>query len=213
MSDGRRAATQEPIVYVVDDDPSLRDALSSLLRSVGMEVATFASAPQLLAQPFANAPSCIVLDIRMPEVSGLDFQALLARSGNHIPVIFMTGHGDIPMSVRAMKAGAVDFLTKPFRDQDLLDAVTAAIERDRQRRGNDRQLLDLRRRFESLTAREKEVMALVVAGLMNKQIAGELDLSEITVKIHRGRMMKKMETRTLADLVRAASDLGMSGRG
>lgn len=213
MSDGRRAATQEPIVYVVDDDPSLRDALSSLLRSVGMEVATFASAPQLLAQPFANAPSCIVLDIRMPEVSGLDFQALLARTGNHIPVIFMTGHGDIPMSVRAMKAGAVDFLTKPFRDQDLLDAVTAAIERDRQRRGNDRQLLDLRRRFESLTAREKEVMALVVAGLMNKQIAGELDLSEITVKIHRGRMMKKMETRTLADLVRAASDLGMSGRG
>ncbi|MBN9432854.1 MAG: response regulator transcription factor [Bosea sp.] len=212
IPDGRRAKAQEPIVYVVDDDPSLRDALSSLLRSVGMEVATFASAPQLLAQPFANAPSCIVLDIRMPEVSGLDFQAQLARTGNHIPVIFMTGHGDIPMSVRAMKAGAVDFLTKPFRDQDLLDAVTAAIERDRQRRGNDRQLLDLRRRFESLTAREKEVMALVVAGLMNKQIAGELELSEITVKIHRGRMMKKMETRTLADLVRAASDLGMSGR-
>lgn len=212
MSDGRRVPMQGPIVYVVDDDPSLRDALSSLLRSVGMEVATFASAPQLLAQPFANVPSCIVLDIRMPEVSGLDFQAQLARTGNHIPVIFMTGHGDIPMSVRAMKAGAVDFLTKPFRDQDLLDAVTAAIERDRQRRGNDRQLLDLRRRFESLTAREKEVMALVVAGLMNKQIAGELDLSEITVKIHRGRMMKKMETRTLADLVRAASDLGMSGR-
>ena len=212
IPDGRRAKAQEPIVYVVDDDPSLRDALSSLLRSVGMEVATFASAPQLLAQPFANAPSCIVLDIRMPEVSGLDFQAQLARTGNHIPVIFMTGHGDIPMSVRAMKAGAVDFLTKPFRDQDLLDAVTAAIERDRLRRGNDRQLLDLRRRFESLTAREKEVMALVVAGLMNKQIAGELELSEITVKIHRGRMMKKMETRTLADLVRAASDLGMSGR-
>lgn len=212
IPDGRRAKAQDPIVYVVDDDPSLRDALSSLLRSVGMEVATFASAPQLLAQPFANAPSCIVLDIRMPEVSGLDFQAQLARTGNHIPVIFMTGHGDIPMSVRAMKAGAVDFLTKPFRDQDLLDAVTAAIERDRQRRGNDRQLLDLRRRFESLTAREKEVMALVVAGLMNKQIAGELELSEITVKIHRGRMMKKMETRTLADLVRAASDLGMSGR-
>jgi FixJ family two-component response regulator len=212
MSDGRRVPMQGPIVYVVDDDPSLRDALSSLLRSVGMQVATFASAPQLLAQPFANAPSCIVLDIRMPEVSGLDFQAQLARTGNHIPVIFMTGHGDIPMSVRAMKAGAVDFLTKPFRDQDLLDAVTAAIERDRLRRGNDRQLLDLRRRFESLTAREKEVMALVVAGLMNKQIAGELDLSEITVKIHRGRMMKKMETRTLADLVRAASDLGMSGR-
>ena len=212
ISDGRRATTQDPIVYVVDDDPSLRDALSSLLRSVGMQVATFASAPQLLAQPFANAPSCIVLDIRMPEVSGLDFQAQLARTGNHIPVIFMTGHGDIPMSVRAMKAGAVDFLTKPFRDQDLLDAVTAAIERDRQRRGNDRQLLDLRRRFESLTAREMEVMALVVAGLMNKQIAGELELSEITVKIHRGRMMKKMETRTLADLVRAASDLGMSGR-
>jgi len=212
MSDGRRVPMQGPIIYVVDDDPSLRDALSSLLRSVGMEVATFASAPQLLAQPFANVPSCIVLDIRMPEVSGLDFQAQLARTGNHIPVIFMTGHGDIPMSVRAMKAGAVDFLTKPFRDQDLLDAVTAAIERDRLRRGNDRQLLDLRRRFESLTAREKEVMALVVAGLMNKQIAGELDLSEITVKIHRGRMMKKMETRTLADLVRAASDLGMSGR-
>ena len=211
-SEARRAASDVPIVYVVDDDPSVREALSSLLRSVGMQVATFSSAPQLLAQPFANAPGCIVLDIRMPEVSGLDFQAQLARTGNHIPVIFMTGHGDIPMSVRAMKAGAVDFLTKPFRDQDLLDAVTAAIERDRERRGNDRQLLDLRRRFESLTAREKEVMALVVEGLMNKQIAGELSLSEITVKIHRGRMMKKMETRTLADLVRAAGDLGISGR-
>ncbi|MQT15026.1 response regulator transcription factor [Segnochrobactrum spirostomi] len=211
-ADGRRATPQEPIVYVVDDDPAVRDALSSLFRSVGLQVATFASAPQLVAQPFANAPSCIVLDIRMPEVSGLDFQAQLARIGNHIPVIFMTGHGDIPMSVRAMKAGAVDFLTKPFRDQDLLDAVSAAIERDRQRRGSDHQLLDLRRRFESLTAREKEVMGLVVKGLMNKQIAGELNLSEITVKIHRGRMMKKMEIRTLADLVRAASDLQLAPR-
>ncbi len=149
----------------------------------------------------------------MPEVSGLDFQAQLARIGNHIPVIFMTGHGDIPMSVRAMKAGAVDFLTKPFRDQDLLDAVSSAIERDRQRRGSDHQLLDLRRRYESLTAREKEVMTLVVQGLMNKQIAGELNLSEITVKIHRGRMMKKMEIRTLADLVRAAGELGLPARG
>lgn len=211
-ADARRAASQEPIVYVVDDDPSVRDALSSLFRSVGLQVATFASAPHLLAQPFANAPSCIVLDIRMPEVSGLDFQAQLARIGNHIPVIFMTGHGDIPMSVRAMKAGAVDFLTKPFRDQDLLDAVSSAIERDRQRRGNDHQLLDLRRRYESLTAREKEVMTLVVQGLMNKQIAGELNLSEITVKIHRGRMMKKMEIRTLADLVRAAGELSLPAR-
>jgi FixJ family two-component response regulator len=195
---------------VVDDDISLRDALSSLFRSVGLQVELFGSAAELLQKKLPEIPSCLVLDIRLPGVSGLDFQAQLARSGIRMPVIFMTGHGDIPMSVRAMKAGAVDFLTKPFRDQDMLDAVFSALETDRKQLESDQSIADLSAHYQSLTAREKEVMTFVTKGLMNKQIAGELGLSEITVKIHRGHVMRKMAVRSLADLVRAAEKLGLS---
>jgi len=194
-------------VLVVDDDASLREALSSLFRSVGLDVRSFASAPGLLQSKLPDAPTCLVLDIRLPGLSGLDFQAQLAKANIHIPIIIVTGHGDIPMSVRAMKAGAVDFLTKPFRDQDMLDAVAQAIERDRVRRDSEKALTEVRRLFESLTTREREIMTLVTAGLMNKQVAAELDLSEITVKIHRGHVMKKMGVRSLADLVRMAEIL------
>jgi FixJ family two-component response regulator len=199
----------EPIVFVIDDDASLRNALSNLFRSVGLRVEVFGSAPEFLQSKLADAPSCLVLDIRLPGPSGLDFQTELAKANIHIPIIFMTGHGDIPMTVRAMKAGAVDFLSKPFRDQDMLDAVSTAIERDRERRQGEQVTHDLRARFESLTPREQEVLALVAAGLMNKQIAAEIDLAEITVKIHRGRVMKKMGARSLADLVRMAEALGV----
>jgi FixJ family two-component response regulator len=198
-----------PVVFVVDDDGSMRTALSSLFRSVGLRVELFGSAPEFLQSKLADVPSCLVLDIRLPGPSGLDFQAELAKANIHIPIIFMTGHGDIPMTVRAMKAGAVDFLTKPFRDQDMLDAVSTAIERDRERREDEKVLADLRALFESLTAREQEVLALVAAGLMNKQIAAEIGLAEITVKIHRGHVMRKMGARTLADLVRMAELLGV----
>lgn len=201
--------SSEPTVLVVDDDPSLRDALSNLFRSVGLRVQLFASAQELLQSKVADAAGCLVLDIRLPGISGLDFQSHLAKAGINIPIIFITGHGDVPMTVRAMKAGAVDFLTKPFRDQDLLDAVAAAIERDRQRRSSDSALQELRRRYESLTPREREVMALVVTGLMNKQVAGRINLSEITVKIHRGNVMRKMEAPSLAELVRMAEALGI----
>jgi FixJ family two-component response regulator len=205
-----QAATAEaPIVFVVDDDESMREALRSLFRSVSLRVETFGSAADLLRSKLPDVASCLVLDVRLPGLSGLDFQAELAKANIHIPVIFMTGHGDIPMSVQAMKAGAVDFLTKPFRDQDMLDAVAAAIERDRSRRKDEQRLSDMRARFDGLTEREREVMGLVTAGLMNKQIAGELRLSEITVKIHRGHVMRKMAARSLADLVRMAEVLGV----
>ncbi len=209
-SSDRSAAAHSSIVYVIDDDSALRDALSSLFRSIGLQVEIFGSAAEFLQKKLPEVPSCLVLDIRLPGVSGLDFQAQLAKSGIRMPVIFMTGHGDIPMSVRAMKAGAVDFLTKPFRDQDMLDAVFSALETDRKQLELDHSIADLSAHYESLTAREKEVMAFVTKGLMNKQIAGEMGLSEITVKIHRGNVMRKMAVRSLADLVRAAEKLGLS---
>ncbi|ANY83766.1 DNA-binding response regulator (plasmid) [Microvirga ossetica] len=202
-------AAEESIIFIVDDDESLRNALGSLFRSVGFKVGMFGSAAELLEHKFPDIPSCLVLDVRLPRLSGLDFQTELAKANIHIPIIFMTGHGDIPMSVRAMKAGAVDFLAKPFRDQDMLDAVTLALERDRQRRQSDKQLSDVRAKFDTLTQREREVMSLVATGLMNKQIAGELGLSEITVKIHRGQAMRKMGARSLPDLVRMAELLGV----
>lgn len=208
-SQTRSAGVEEPIVYVVDDDASLREALGSLFRSVGLRVQVFGSAMELLRGDLPAVPSCLVLDIRLPGLSGLDLQAELVNAGIGIPIIFVTGHGDIPMSVRAMKAGAIDFLTKPFRDQDMLDAVRSALERDRKRRDEEKAVADLRARFEALRPREREVMTFVTAGLMNKQTAGELGISEITVKIHRGNVMKKMGARSLADLVRMADVLGI----
>ncbi|MBA8901953.1 response regulator [Phyllobacterium sp. P30BS-XVII] len=192
-----------PLVFVVDDDASLREALGSLFRSVGMQVELFGSPSEFLERgPVVATESCLVLDIRLPGVSGLDFQSQLAKLGNNIPIVFMTGHGDVPMSVRAMKAGALDFLIKPFRDQDMLDAVSNALALDRERRATDGELSNLKSRYESLTARERDVIALVTTGLMNKQVAGKLGVSEITVKIHRGHLMEKMGVRTLAELVK-----------
>jgi len=198
-----------PIVFVVDDDPSVRRGLTNLFRSVDLRVEAFGSASELLQNKLPDVPSCLVLDIRLPGLSGLDFQNELAKVNIHIPIIFMTGHGDIPMTVRAMKAGAVDFLTKPFRDQDMLDAVTTAIARDQKKREDEKVILELRALFEALTPREREMMALVTAGRMNKQIAAEIGLAEITVKIHRGHIMRKMGAKSLADLVRMAEALGI----
>ncbi|AEA68920.1 MULTISPECIES: response regulator transcription factor [Pseudomonas] len=201
-------SSKDSIVFVVDDDASMRDALSNLLRSVGIRVETFASTADFLQQPKTEGASCLVLDVRLQGSSGLDFQRQLAGSNVTIPIIFITGHGDIEMSVKAMKAGAVDFLAKPFREQDLLDAVSAALQADVKRRAVERQLADLHARYETLTAREKEVMTFAAKGLMNKQIAGQMNLSEITVKIHRGHAMKKMHAKSFADLVRMAESLG-----
>jgi len=200
-------------VIVVDDDPHLRQALSSLFRSVGLDVGLYATAGELLAAKLPEAPRCLVLDVRLPGVSGLDFQAHLARSDIDLPIIFMTGHGDIPMSVRAMKAGAVDFLTKPFRQQDMLDAVAAALDIDKARHAARSVASNLKARYASLTAREKQIMALVTSGLMNKQVAADVGLREITVKIHRGAMMRKMQAKSLADLVKMAVALGFRDEG
>jgi len=200
-------AASRPLVLVVDDDPLMRDALQALFRSVGLDSEAFASTAALLDRPPPEGESCLVLDVRLPGVSGLDFQAQLSRSGRELPVIFMTGHGDIPMSVRAMKAGALDFLAKPFRDQDMLDAVTAALEKDRLHREAMTETVRLQGLYRTLTPREREVMGHVASGLMNKQIAGEIGLSEITVKIHRSNLMRKLGAHTVAELVRIADAL------
>jgi FixJ family two-component response regulator len=200
---------EEPVVLVIDDDMAMRESLTSLFQSVGLRVKAFGTAPELLESRLPNAPSCLVLDIRLPGISGLDFQVEMAKSGIRIPIIFMTGHGDIPMSVQAMKAGAVDFLTKPFRHQEMLHAVTQALDVDRKRRVHEKTVSDLRLLYESLTTREREVLALVTAGMMNKLIAEELGVSEITIKVHRSHVMKKMRTRSLADLARIADSLGI----
>src|SRR5437879_5262017 len=198
-----------PVVFVVDDDPSVRRAIQRLVESIGLQVELFASAQEFLRSKRPDAPSCLVLDIRLPGVSGLDFQRELAQANIHIPIIFITAHGDIPMTVRAMKAGAVEFLTKPFRDQDLLDAIQLALERDRARRQQEAEIAALRERFESLTPREREVLPLVVSGLLNKQIAAEIGTSETTVKVHRGQLMRKMGADSLADLVRSEEKIGI----
>jgi FixJ family two-component response regulator len=204
------SSVKQPVVFVVDDDDSMRRALERLFYSIQLRVEIFASAQEFLRGERPDAPSCLVLDVRLPGLSRLDFQAELAKADIRIPIVFITGHGDIPMSVRAMKAGAVDFLAKPFRDQDLLDAVAAAIQRDQERREREQAVADLRARFERLTPREREIMTLVASGLMSKQIAAKIDLSEITVKVHRSHLMRKMSARTVAELVRMAESLGIT---
>ena len=203
------APQAEHVVFVIDDDEALRSGLQRLLRSVGLRSEAFASTLEFTRSRLPDAPSCLLLDVRLPGMSGLDFQTELAKSGIRIPIIFMTGHGDIPMSVRAMKAGAVEFLTKPLREQDLLDAVRVALERDAARRESEGSVAKLRALFDQLTPREQEVLSLVTAGLMNKQVAGKLGISEIMVKVHRGNVMRKMSAKSLADLVIMAEALGM----
>jgi len=206
-------SSEGPVVFVVDDDQAFRDALRRLLTSVGLSVEVFPSAQAFLSSPRRHTPGCLVLDVRLPGLSGLDLQQELANTDTTLPIIFLTGHGDIPMSVRAMKAGAVEFLTKPFREQDLLDAIRHAIDRDRVARTERLELAELRRRYDLLTPRERDVMGATVAGLLNKQIAGQLGTSEATVKEQRGHVMQKMQAGSLADLVRSASRLGITPAG
>jgi RNA polymerase sigma factor (sigma-70 family) len=202
--------TQAPVVFVVDDDPSIRSSLKFLMSSVGLQVEGFDSADALLKRKLPDAPSCLVLDVRLRGLSGLDFQRELAARNCHMPIIFITGHGDIPMSVRAMKAGAVEFLTKPFRDQDLLDAVRIALEKDRERRERGKEVSDLKELFKSLTPREQEVISMVVSGMLNKQIADQLGTAENTVKVHRSRAMEKMHAQSVAELVKMIGKLESS---
>ena len=203
--------TGDPIVFVVDDDPSMREALADLIASVGLSVEAFKSAPEFLERGRPDVPACLVLDVRLPGLSGLDLQRELLRTEAPIPIIFITGHGDIPMSVRAMKEGAVEFLPKPFRDQDLLDAIQHAIEIDRVARQERTVVAEVRRRYESLTKREREVMKLIVLGLLNKQIAARLGSSEVTVKMHRGQVMRKMKAESVIQLARMAEKIGITG--
>ena len=200
----------QPMVFVVDDDASMRGAVSNLIRSVGFQVEAFTSAQEFLASTRPDTPCCLILDVRLPQVSGLDIQAELTKAQIHIPIIFVTGHGDVPMSVKAMKAGAVEFLTKPFRDQDLLDAVKVALERSRVSRTNEKAISELKTKFQTLTPREQQVMAWVTGGYLNKQIAAEIGVTEITVKVHRGNVMRKFGTKSLAELVKMADILGIS---
>ena len=198
-----------PVVFVIDDDASVRDAISSLIQSVGLRTEVFASVSEFLAHKRSSTTSCLILDVRLPGVSGLDFQSELAKANAEIPIIFITGHGDIPMTVKAMKAGAVEFLTKPFRDQDLLDAIQVALDRARMKEEKERVVSDLKRNFGTLTPREQEVMARITGGLLNKQVAAEIGVSEVTVKVHRGNVMRKMAAKSFADLVGMADLLGI----
>ena len=203
----------EATIVVIDDDPEVREALGSLLRSVGLQARLLASVPEFMQAGRPGGPTCLVLDVRLPGRSGLDFQRELSSTNIHLPIIFMTGHGDIPMSVQAMKGGAIEFLTKPFRDQDLLDAIQVGLAEDRAWLEREKSLADLRARFETLTAREREVMGRVVTGRLNKQIAGDIGISEMTVKVHRGQVMRKMRARSLPDLARMADKLNLASEG
>ena len=206
-----RVRTDQGIVYVVDDEPSIRNSTKELVESIGLRVQTFATAQDFLCSERPDVPGCLVLDVRLPGLSGLDLQRELGKMNNSVPIIFITGHGDIPMSVKAMKAGAVDFLAKPFRHQDLLDAIAHALERDREDRRQRSELVELHRRYESLTPREREVMAFLVKGLLNKQVAAELGMTEPTVKFHRAHVMQKMKADSMAELVRIAERLASHG--